>query len=140
MEILQRVARLDPDFGEVALEADPRLVTELLQMFNMKECELAATPRQSLDDKEVYRVATTPLLDREESLQNRSATIGPAYLAVDCPEMFENGEDVGISNEQAQRRPRGTIEDVGPMLGRNKTNGPVKRETECKRRPGRSFG
>ena len=139
MEILQRFARLNPDVGEIALEADPRHFTELLQMFNMEECDLSATPRQRLDDKGVYRVATTPLLDREASLKNHSATIGPASLVVDCPEMF-NGEDVGISNEQAQRRPRGTVEENGPVLGRNKTNGPVIRETECKRHPGRSFG
>ena len=131
MEILQRVARLNRDFSEIALGADPRLVTELLQMFNMEECDLSASPRQRLDDKEVHRVPTTPLLHREASLKYHSATIGPASLAVDCPEMFENGEDVGMSNEQAQRRPRGTVEENGPVLGRNKTNGPVVRKTEC---------
>ena len=46
-------------------------------------------PRQRLDDKEVGRIATTTLLEREASLKNSSGTMRSAYVPVNRPDISE---------------------------------------------------
>ena len=62
VEIVQRIARLDPNFGEIALEATRDGASADVQHERVRA---AATPRQKLDDKDV---------DRETNLQHHSDT------------------------------------------------------------------
>ena len=78
----KRIVRVNPPFGEVELEADPRHVTEFPRLCNWKKCKPAATPRHWLDDIKVDRIPSTPLWDREASLKCRSGNMGAAHLAV----------------------------------------------------------
>ena len=55
-----------------------------------------------LDDKEVDRMSTTPLLDHEARLKYRSGTMWTAYLPLDRPDISETAKMLS----QAMSKPR----------------------------------